>query len=372
VKTTKTNNKNRSEFKNRQEQQYNIYAGSTPLRYDKSNTEDTIKHFNNNLHLMKVVNLKKILKNPESGVKFFTEHFVNIGTPNVTDIKFDQYNAKADFVFLDFDEGDLSFETAHEILLASGYNFVLSTSISHTSNKYKIHILIPTLKPITDKSVYLYYWENIQKTLFNDYQADTKAQNITRWKGSNNPDTARLEYRFDEQDYDLEIPTVAVNAMKRITQAEESSYIPSYSQNKQDFAKEQVIAQASSMYQFIPDRNNSNPVIRTFHRDTNDKHPMLHYSPYNTKYANNVIWDKKKGYHLMFTEQNYAESEYECDLQTIRSNVQNAIEEEIEEFLSYPQVSNKKYLVTNEGVGKSTTILNLALKHSFIYVAHTI
>ena len=353
MKTTKTNNKNRSEFKNRQEQQYNIYAGSTPLRYDKSNTEKTIKHFNNNLHLMKVVNLKQILKSPELGIKFFTEHFVNIGTPNVADLKFDKYNAKADFVFQDFDQGDLPFETAHEILLASGYNFILSTSISHSDEIPKLHVLIPTLKPITDKGAYLYYWENIQKTLFNGYQVDTKAQNITRWKASNHPNTTRLEYRFNEQDYELEIPTVAVNAMKRITKAEESSYIPSYTDDKQNFAKEQVIAQASNMYQFIPDRNNSNPVIRTFHRDINDKHPMLHYSPYNTKYANNVIWDKKTGYHLMFTEKNYAESEYECDLGTVRSDVQNAIEQEIEEFLSYPQESNKKYLVTNEGDRKS-------------------
>lgn len=372
MKTTKKIIKNRSDFSNRQEHKYNIYAGSTPIRYDKSNTEKTIKHFNNNLNLMKVVNLKQVLKSQELGIKFFTEHFINIGTPNVADIKFDQYNARADFVFQDFDQGDLPFETAHEILLASEYNFILSTSISHSDEIPKLHVLIPTLKPITDKGVYLYYWENIQKTLFNGYQADTKAQNITRWKASNHPNTTRLEYRFDGHDYELEIPTVAVNAMKRITQVESSSYIPTYTDDKQDFAKEQVTAQASSMYQLIPDKSNTNPNIRTFHRDINDKHPMLHYSPYNTKYANNVIWDKKKGYHLMFSEQNYAESEYECDLETVRSDVLNAIEEELQDFFYNPKEGNKKYLVTNEGVGKSTTILNLALNNSFIYVAHTL
>jgi hypothetical protein len=116
------------------------------------------------------------------------------------------------------------------------------------------------------------------------------------------------------------------------------------------------------MFPFQPGQSYSD--IVKFHRDDNDKNPNVWYNP-NEKSKDKVIFDKNIAYNTLFSVNDFAEA---IDPHKERASIQDKLREYCDDWLLE---GGKKYVITNEGLGKSTTILKLGAKYDFIFICHS-
>jgi hypothetical protein len=215
------NKENRSEFSNSQDRKYCISVAEYP-RWVVSKTDK--KKFLTLVQLGQPgwtkVNLKQKLKNECNWKPFLSSFHQNVGFldgKNYPNIKAKTDGIKSDFIFLDFDncytnekgekirltEGYLSYDDALTILENSGFNYVLSTSSSHEVNHHKLHILIPTLKPIDSRELYKHYFDEVKK-LFAAYVVDEAVSSIANNKFGGDPSKIKADVEFSKKDFHLD------------------------------------------------------------------------------------------------------------------------------------------------------------------------
>lgn len=76
---------------------------------------------------------------------------------------------------------------------------------------------------------------------------------------------------------------------------------------------------------------------------------------------------KRREYKPFYTYEDYRDS---VNPEDVRNRTQLSLQKSISKFFS-SQDTLQKYVITNEGLGKSETILNIAREHHFIYAFHT-
>ncbi|MFT7016548.1 MAG: hypothetical protein ACJATX_000513, partial [Candidatus Paceibacteria bacterium] len=383
------NKKNRSEFSNSQDQQYCISVAEYPesVMSKKAKGQFLIRVQSGDPGWTKV-NLKKKLKYKDNWRSFLSNFHQNVGYLNENsypNIKAKTDGIKSDFIFLDFDnkdgenklkEGYLSYDAALTILKNSGLNYVLSTSSSHEVNHHKLHILIPTLKPIDSSELYKYYLNEVNK-LFVDYVVDPAASSIANNKFGGNPSTINVDVEFSKKDFHLDNVNLGTKKfLKKVSQAKTTkrlSDIPSNALFPYDH-------QVKKMHGLILDKGLSFSNSLAFRRDESDRNAGVFCVPYSNNYNPNLIFDhqlkkneKKREFETFFALEDYVQRKNPKD---VRGGLQSKISRLIEDWVD-PSIQSKishKYLVTNEGLGKSTTVLRLGLdpkKFSFIYATYT-
>lgn len=119
------------------------------------------------------------------------------------------------------------------------------------------------------------------------------------------------------------------------------------------------------MYEFQYSRYDSDGVIK-YYRDKNDKTPNLWYS---TSYYENcdkyTIYDKNEMYNVLFS---YDDFEKSINPQQERMQIQQQMKTELNNWFID---GGKNYIVTNEGLGKSSTVLDFGKDNNFVYVCHS-
>ena len=145
--------KKRSDFNTPKQQQYNISYYQT-INLSKDEDESILKklQLDDNIQWKKI-NVATLVKKGKI-VDFIKNNMLCVGyKPKEKFLSKIVINEelRSDFVFLDYDNKDgkqITYDKAKEILDASGYNYVLVTSKSHSSVKHKLHILLPTLRAL--------------------------------------------------------------------------------------------------------------------------------------------------------------------------------------------------------------------------------
>jgi hypothetical protein len=138
--------------------------------------------------------------------------------------------------------------------------------------------------------------------------------------------------------------------------------------------------QVKKMHGLILDKGLSFSNSLAFRRDESDRNAGVFCVPYSNNYNPNLIFDhqlkkneKKREFETFFALEDYVQRKNPKD---VRGGLQSKISRLIEDWVD-PSIQSKishKYLVTNEGLGKSTTVLRLGLdpkKFSFIYATYT-
>nr|WP_321467680.1 hypothetical protein [uncultured Desulfobulbus sp.] len=378
--------KNRNEFMNSQDKQYRISVVEYPewVKNKDDKKQVIIQAQSGKLTWLRV-NLKQKLKNEDTWKVFMSGNLQNVGyLPSKTYNKLTSkiYGIQADFIFLDFDNKDkdgnkltnryISYDVAHDILKNSNYNYILSTSHSHTVDHNKLHILIPTLKPIDSAELYKIYYSEIIK-FFDGYAVDPAASSIANNKNGGNISTILVDVEFGKNDFHLDnVDLKAQKTLKKISKARTAkkiSDIPSEVLN--GYGK-----QVRNMYGMILDPGSSSKSLR-FRRDENDKGPGVFNVPYSEEYNPNYIFDnrvnennRRKEFETIFSLDDFAKRKNPKD---VRADTQAKISKLIKRFLD-PSINREKwhnYLITNEGLGKSTTVLSLGRQYNFIYATYT-
>ncbi len=380
---------NRSMFKNSQDQQYRISVAKYPA--DVKTKEDK-GHFISKVQGGKFQwsreNLKQKLKNPNHWSSFMSGHLQNLGY--LPDSTYNKISTKidgicADFIFLDFDnkdkdgnklvDGYLSYDEALSILQKSGYNFVLSTSHSHTSAHHKLHILISTLKPIDSAELYKYYLAEVSK-IFAGYPIDRAVSSIANNKNGGNLATIRVDVEFEKNDFHLE--NVDLSTRKTLKQISTANVFNKDSDIPPD-ALDAYAKQVNNMYGMIVDKGRSSTKYMMLRRNENDNNPGVFQVPYSPSYDPKLIFDNrtkdngsKKEFETFYSLDDYVSR---TDPNKVRGRIQSKISNLIADFIdpSIDRSDRHKYLITNEGLGKSTTVLGLGKKeYPFIYATYTL
>lgn len=377
--------KNRSSFVSNTDKQYLVSSVQT-ISNDKKDwhKELAFTEINQSWKKQNLITLanKNQLKN------FLTQNIIKIATQKNSELKLNKDNAFADFVYFDFDNKEatekyFSYDDCLKILKSSKYNYILITSKSHTEERNKFHVLIPTLRKINENYIYKHYRHEIGKILFNERleESDKMAAHISSNMFPADKETCRLDYRFDYEDIFFDTTNIKV-FLKQTSKA------PIDRNGKEIISKELnndalniYGQQVQNMYGFITvnDKSNSNSI--QFKRDVSDNHAMLFTYLQGVDYAGkwNVIFDsnrksnnKSKAFNTLFTYNDFVTAN---KAEEIRTELQSKLKDKVDHFLS--DVSHnlkskrKHYLITNEGLGKSTSVLHLGTKYKFIYLTHT-
>lgn len=281
---------------------------------------------------------------------------------------------RSDFVFLDYDNKDgkhLSYDEAKRTLEASEYNYILTTSKSHSVEKHKLHILLPTLRALESNEEHRAYARHISQKLFADNEPDAKVMNSVSKFFSPCHDTVRIDYYFDGNDLDLELSTNDKNALKKMSKMNKDDGSVSSSLDKD--ALDSYGKFIKNTYGLIVSDTSDTKALRYF-RDEKDKTAMVFSNLGNPKYPDNLIFDnntksngKSREFKTLFTYNDYKES---ICANEMRISTQKRLQRGIENFLE-DDSNLKGYVDTNEGLGKSTAIVDLAMTNDFIIAAHT-
>lgn len=380
--------KNRSEFSNSQDKKYEISSVENPQSVE---TKDDKVELIIDVQMGKInwtkINLKQKLKNPDNWSKVMSGNLLNLGyrdnSSTYPKINSRLEDIRADFVFLDFDnkhskqhkekpeqkltleEGYLSYEEALDVLKASGYNYVLSTSHSHSDTHHKLHILIPILKSIQSAEEYKIYFHEVSN-MFKDFDIDPAVSSIANNKNSGNKNNCRVDVEFSKNDYHVEIDLNSIRTLKK-TSNSKGIKAPKTVDNKDYISYGH---QAKNMYGLILDGSSTLNSMK-FRRNRNDKGPGVFNVPYSDTYNPNLIFDNNKEiYTSLFQLDDYVKAK---EANTVRDETQGKIRNLIEEWLYHGWRDDRHmYLITNEGLGKSTSVLGLAKnRHTFIYATHS-
>ncbi|MDO9305076.1 MAG: hypothetical protein Q7T77_07075 [Sulfuricurvum sp.] len=300
---------------------------------------------------------------------FLTERIFNVGIyeQSTADKSFKGENVKeAHFLFYDLEHKEgastkqLSFTDTIKILEDNELNYILTTSFSHSEEDPRFHLFIPLYRVIRTPEEYKYNWNLFRKKYLNEYSLDESTKNINRWIYPAKKETLQVVTEFSKNDY---IASPLSEAEIAITVKLESANI-SYERNPKALAL--FNKQVSGLHKFIPERFDSNGVIK-FKRDSNDKTANVFVSSQenNSSYSKYTLWDKKESFNTLFSYNDYALA---IDAHSKREPLQEIIRATVSDWFSD---YSPKYLITNEGLGKSTAILKLGHSEKFIFAVHT-
>ena len=355
--------KNYSE-NNRTNNQYKI----TIFPIDKGKTKDeqinVIKGLKDPKNLKKVNFAKKISQ--ANAKEFLCDNILNISIFNdsSSSTKIGEVS-HADFLFVDFEEPNkksgkkvMTFETCLKILKKNNLNYILKTSFTHTSAKPRLHLFLSTLNSIKTDGQYKYNLKITLDKYFSEYYYDPAPKNINRWVFSSNSESLKFSYNFE--DNDIEIEEVSEKLHSVYVESEDKSPVVINDKSLKDF-NEQVY----SMYGFLFNRIDSNGVIK-YKRNDDDNVPNVWYS---TSYYENAdkytIYDKSDKYNVLFSYKDFYNSK---NLKNDQSTIQNRLQKELGNWFIE---GDKNYVITNEGLGKSTSVLKYGRTYSFIYVCYS-
>lgn len=402
-KRAKGQRKNRSEFSNKQDQQYKIsihrYDDHLKTKAERATVYKQIQGEWCTSHGFSCANLKQKLKNPKNRSAFMGSHAMKIcyrgGLGDFTPyLVLATQGIQADFLYIDLDnsykdeegnkvdlkvsdDGHLSFEKAKEILDESGYNYVLSTSASHgESAQHKLHVLIAVHRPISDPNVYKIY-RTVAKRMFEDagYFVDDAASSFANFKNAGAPGKTRVAVQFDE--WDFRLTDQEIEALQTYNKPSWAKKQRGGRSGTSNIPYDHLCAyenQINNMFGMTVDKDSSRTSGLKIYRDEFDKGPGVFCAPYSEGFDPRMIFDnqtKANGsryeYMSFFSLDDYMEC---VEPEGVRLDLQANIRKAIENWMHESGYGHRihKYLVTNEGLGKSSTIISLAeMGMSFIY-----
>jgi hypothetical protein len=286
----------------------------------------------------------------------------------------------SDFIFFDFDNKTgppITFEKAHELLEDSGYNYILTTSYSHLKDDgpHKLQILMPVHQTIVSDTEHKSYYKAIYDQIFIGYEDEASIKPPSSRLFPSNKETFQIEYTFDRNDFHLDFKLHQIKAYKEISKsaAKSVSHITANA-GLDEAALEDYSKMISRQFGLIVSREHSDGNALRYYRDSKDPVPSIFSLLNNEEFEQNLIFDKHKKsngksreYRTLFT---YSDFENSVDTRTVVDKAREEISTEVDKFLR--EGGNlKRYLITNEGLGKSYSTLKLGKTHQFIYCAHT-
>jgi len=364
-----------SNFKNRETQYSNNNRTDTQFKISSLNIKgrSSKEEFTEALKRVDISDLKYIPLSSKSQQKdsesFFTDYIFNVAiyNNNREDKRIISENVKeAHFLFFDLEHKEgaltkqLSFEDTLKILEEKELNFILSTSFSYTEEEPRLHLLIPLLFPIKDAETYKYNWNLFKEKYLKGYSLDESCKNINRWIFPSNKETFQLKFQFNKNDYLASELSEIEKVITRRVETEGISFTPN------DKALALFNKQVKSLHKFTYERFDSNGVIK-FKRDSKDRTANVFISTRlnSIEYNQYTLYDKKDPYNVLFSYNDYAQA---IDAPSKRAPLQNIIQDTVRDWFNDYSC---KYLITNEGLGKSTAILNLGHSQKFIFAVHT-
>lgn len=335
--------------------------------------------------MLKKINIAKYLKDETTKIKLielFKNGFFNIAF----NAKEKEYNtllsndekAKSDFIFLDFDNtgktsSQMGYASLHWIqcvLEKLDLNYIIKTSRNHTERYNRWHVFIPTLKTIQNDHEYKFYWNKIAQE-FKNYSMilDENTKNINRNVFSSSSNTFKCYYRFNKNDLDYKLDKLELEVIKEKQNQISKANGASISLNKKSL--DLYAKQVDNMYGMIVNKEKSYNSRIQMHRNAQDKTAQVFCkldNPY--VFFDNGARKESNSYNTFFSYQDYNNS-VEVN-NSVRENIQKNVEGSLRHEFFDKKDLQKRYLITNEGLGKSTTILNLAKNYKFIYATHTV
>ena len=184
-------------------------------------------------------------------------------------------------------------------------------------------------------------------------------------------DTFKIDYCFDRNDLDLKFSTNNKNSMKKMSKMNKG-----FGSSPSPLDKDALASYSNfiknSYGMIVSDASDSRGI--KYFRDASDKTAMVFSNLGNPKYPDNLIFDnntksngKSREFKTLFMYKDYKDSVCATD---VREGTQKRLKRGIEDFLE-DDSTFKLYVDTNEGLGKSSAIMDLAMTNDFIYVAHT-
>lgn len=307
---------------------------------------------------------------------FLCSHILSISLVSNKYKKFSKENTRqADFIFLDFEEDKknshlvlLTYEKCLEILKKNKLNYILKTSSNHTDEKPRLHLFLSTLKPIKDDATYKINRSEVLHKYFSEYAIDTSTSNIARVTYSSQSNNLEFSYNFN--DNDIEVEEIDDELKARISKRNDGTKkVPLEKSSLNDFNK-----QVSYMHGFQFSRYDIQNGAIKYYRNNNDGQSNLWYSinyydnsnnNYRDYVGNYTINDAKGKYNVLFTYEDYLNA---IEPKKERTSIQKNLSSSMSDWF---QDGGKKYVVTNEGLGKSSTILEFGKEHNFLFLCHT-
>lgn len=273
--------------------------------------------------------------------------------------KNDESVKETNFLFIDIDNG-CTIEEAQEILDKDSLSYVLFTSNSHTEEKHKFHIFIPTLKKVKGIEEYKAYYRYLD-SLFSE-KIDSKCSNWSRACFASPSNCIVINKLFRN---DLNIKITLLKSYKRQPMKEE--ILSSKDIKEKSRLNENYINQIKSINSNLILESITDSVIR-FKRDNDDKIGNV-FNKYNQE---KHLVDKTISMDLLFSNDEFNKA---IDCKKEREAIQNEIKQEIELSLLDMQFNEdlalKKIIVANEGVGKSRAVINACKEHKIIFACQT-
>ncbi len=352
--------------KNRTASQYPITAIPIPKDLDKDPGQINVIRGDFSKEITEVNFSKKITQ--KKARDFLSNTILNIGLLKDKTEGIKKENTKeANFLFLDFEKPKkdfnkqvLSFDECKKILEDNALNYILKTSYNHTDENPRLHLFLPLLKPIKSDEEYKYNLKLIQDEYFNDYEFDNSTKNINRWVFSSSTETIKYSYCFEKNDINPQ------KADKHLIDVEEKIKKEGIIFKPSDKHIQHFSEQVENLYGFKYAKYDKSGIIK-FYRDENDKIANVWYAPhyYDNEINEHTIYDKKEKNNVLFS---YADFKNSINPQEERDAIQ---EKMAEEFENWDIDGGKKFVVTNEGLGKSSTILKMGKRNRFIFACHT-
>lgn len=281
----------------------------------------------------------------------------------------------SDFIFFDFDNKDgqmLRFEMAYKILEASNYNYILTTSQSHMKDlkTHKLHIMIPVYLTIKSNEEHKKYCEEFLNKFFKGYKSDSQLKTLSSRMFPGNKDTFRIKYKFNRNDFHINFKPTEKKILNQITKDK-------MKQNNNSFDDEALLNYSKMVQNSygikVSKEHCDNKTIR-YHRNDKDLVPSMFSSHNNEQYSSQLIFDnrtksngKNREFRPLFS---YEDFKKRIDANSVKVDVRNQLTKEGDNFFN-SKIIDWRFVLTNEGVGKSFSILILGKTYKFIYVTHT-
>lgn len=390
-----------------------LYISCNGTVSDKSDLVDTLKVKGSNLINNKKVDNFKSKIGQKKADQLLTNNIFSVGIVGKDNDKLTNNSVEyADFLFFDFDNDVksisndkrekaigkyITYDELKAILDDNNLNYILKTSYSHKQidgidgNKIeKLHLFLPLIKSIKNIYDYKNTYDVVYEKYFSEYEYDKSCRTWSKWCFAGNKKTLRFDYEFDKNDIKVIKSTSANKENER--RVENGYKIEPYLEDEVDTLK--IFSQlAENLYGFKLETISKNGVLK-FYRDNNDKHPNVCYFNKDDK----VIHDGANKYGLPYSFNNiknavrvneiYKEKDNKlfeinglsknsnfnnmlstvCDTITNREYFVQRLASTIQEVT---QENGRRYVITNEGLGKSRSITKLAKHKPFIYLCHT-
>ena len=291
-------------------------------------------------------------------------NIISVGIFN-GDSRTDDSVKETNFIFVDIDNS-FTIEQAMEILDKDKLSYMLFTSISHTEENHKFHILIPLLKKITNIEDYKRYYRYI-----NDLFDNKNDKSCSSWSKAcfSSPDNCFFVNKLFRND--LLVSAKHLNTYKKMYPNEKAIKEVDNTIFEKYTLNDNYLKQIQNINPNFILESQDEGVIR-FKRDENDNYGNV-FNKYNNE---KHLIDKNKSCDLLFSNNEFNTSKKAED---IRIKIQEDINSEVNEFLitceslknSIRYFYPKKVIIANEGVGKSKAIIEACKDYKLIFACYT-